>query len=194
MSATSTPRYLTGYPGSIASAWQQAGRSGRSGERSLSVLVAQDNPLDQYLMRHPESFFGKSHETARISPANPYIMKPHLLCAAYESPLTMNDTEFFGPELLWYADELIEDDYVHVRYGRWHLVPEMTYPAERVNMRTASGAFYTLVDADTGADLGDGLRVFRVHAAPPRRDLPAPGRVLPCHRTRHGVSHRLRFQ
>ena len=144
---------LTGYPGSIASAWQQAGRSGRSGERSLSVLVAQDNPLDQYLMRHPESFFGKSHETARISPANPYILKPHLLCAAYESPLTMNDTEFFGPELLWYADELIEDDYVHVRHGRWHLVPEMTYPAERVNMRTASGAFYTLVDADTGAVL-----------------------------------------
>ena len=144
---------LTGYPGSIASAWQQAGRSGRSGERSLSVLVAQDNPLDQYLMRHPESFFGKSHETARISPANPYILKPHLLCAAYESPLTMNDTEFFGPELLWYADELIEDDYVHVRHGRWHLVPEMTYPAERVNMRTASGAFYTLVDADSGAIL-----------------------------------------
>ena len=144
---------LTGYPGSIASAWQQAGRSGRSGERSLSVLVAQDNPLDQYLMRHPESFFGRSHETARISPANPYIMKPHLLCAAYEAPLTMNDTEFFGPELLWYADELIEDDYVHVRHGRWHLVPEMTYPAERVNMRTASGAFYTLVDADTGAIL-----------------------------------------
>ena len=62
---------LTGYPGSIASAWQQAGRSGRSGERSLSVLVAQDNPLDQYLMRHPESFFGKSHETARISPSQP---------------------------------------------------------------------------------------------------------------------------
>ena len=104
-------------------------------------------------MRHPDSFFGRSHETARISPANPYIMKPHLLCAAYEAPLTMNDTEFFGPELLWYADELIEDDYIHVRHGRWHLVPEMTYPAERVNMRTASGAFYTLVDADTGAIL-----------------------------------------
>ena len=83
---------LTGYPGTIASAWQQAGRSGRSGERSFSALVAQDNPLDQYLMRHPEYFFGKSHESARISPGNPYILKPHLLCAAYEAPLEMADT------------------------------------------------------------------------------------------------------
>ncbi len=144
---------LTGYPGTIASAWQQAGRSGRSGERSFSALVAQDNPLDQYLMRHPEYFFGKSHESARISPGNPYILKPHLLCAAYEAPLEMADTEFFGPELLWYADELIEDEYLHARHGRWHLLPEVTYPAERVSIRSASGAPYTLVDDETGAVL-----------------------------------------
>ncbi|MDP7533613.1 MAG: DEAD/DEAH box helicase, partial [SAR202 cluster bacterium] len=118
---------ITGYPGSIASAWQQAGRSGRRGERSLSVLVANDNPLDQYLMRHPESFFGKSHESARISPTNPYILKPHLLCAAYESPLTMEDTEFFGPDLLWYADELQDDKFLHTRSERWHLQPEVSY-------------------------------------------------------------------
>ena len=144
---------ITGYPGSIASAWQQAGRSGRGGERSLSVLVANNDPLDQYLMRHPESFFGKSHESARISPGNPYILKPHLICAAYEAPLTMNDTEFFGHELLWYADELVEDGYLHVRHGRWHLLPDTSYPAERVNIRSASGAFYTLVDSDSGAIL-----------------------------------------
>ncbi len=144
---------LTGYPGSIASAWQQAGRSGRRGERSLSVLVAQDNPLDQYLMRHPESFFGKTHESARIALANQYILKPHLICAAYEAPLTMSDTEFFGPDLLWYADELVEDEYLHVRNERWHLLPEVSYPAERVNLRSASGEFYTLVDSDTGAIL-----------------------------------------
>ena len=116
-------------------------------------MVANNNPLDQYLMRHPESFFGKSHESARISPANPYVMKPHLICAAYEAPLTMNDTEFFGHEMLWYADELIEDEYLHVRHGRWHLLPEVTYPAERVNIRSASGAFYTLVESETGAIL-----------------------------------------
>ena len=144
---------LTGYPGSIASAWQQAGRSGRRGERSLSVLVARDDPLDQYLMRHPETFFGKTHESARTSPANPYILKPHLLCAAYEAPLTMQDTEFFGPDLLWYADELVEQGFLHTRQGRWHLVPEQRYPAQDVNIRSASSRFYTLVEKDSGVIL-----------------------------------------
>ncbi len=144
---------ITGYPGSIASAWQQAGRSGRRGERSFSVLVGRDDPLDQYLMRHPEAFFGKSHESARISPGNPYILKPHLICAAYEAPLTMDDTEFFGPELLYHVGELVEDEYLHVSRARWHLLPSVSYPAQRVNLRSASGAFYTLVDDETGAIL-----------------------------------------
>jgi DEAD/DEAH box helicase domain-containing protein len=141
---------LTGYPGSISSTWQQAGRSGRRGERSLSVLVALDNPLDQYLMRHPETFFRKRQESARISPSNPYILKPHLLCAAYEAPLTMDDTEFFGPDLLWYADELEREDLVHTRSGRWHLQPELLYPAQDVNIRSTSARFYTLVDNESG--------------------------------------------
>ena len=144
---------LTGYPGSIASTWQQAGRSGRSGERSLSVLVALDNPLDQYLMRHPEAFFGRRHESARISPANPYILKPHLLCAAYEAPLTMEDTEFFGPDLLWDADELVNDGLLHTRTGRWHLDTQIAYPAQDVNIRSTSAHFYTLVERDSGAIL-----------------------------------------
>ena len=144
---------LNGYPGSIASTWQQAGRSGRRGERSLSVLVALDNPLDQYLMRHPDAFFGKSHETARMSPGNPYVLKPHLLCAAYEMPLTMQDTEFFGPELLWHADELVEDDLLHTRWGRWHLQPDVAYPAQEVNIRSTSSNFYTLVERESGVIL-----------------------------------------
>ena len=144
---------LTGYPGSIASTWQQAGRSGRRGERSLSVLVALDNPLDQYLMRHPQTFFGNSHENARISPNNPYILKPHLLCAAYEAPLVMNDTEFFGPDMLWYADDLVNDKFLHVRSGRWHLEPETTYPAQDVNIRSTSAHFYTLVEEESGVIL-----------------------------------------
>ena len=144
---------LTGYPGSLASTWQQAGRSGRRGERSLSVLVALDNPLDQYFMRHPEMLFGKPHEAARISPANPYVLKPHLLCAAYEAPLTMADTEFFGPDLLWYADELINDDLLHTRSNRWHLQPDVAYPAQDVNIRSTSSRSYTLVEGESGVVL-----------------------------------------
>ncbi|HLB11510.1 MAG TPA: DEAD/DEAH box helicase, partial [Dehalococcoidia bacterium] len=72
---------LTGYPGSIASTWQQAGRSGRSASTSsVSILIGLDNPLDQYLMRHPEAFFGKSPERALVNPGNPYILAEHLLC------------------------------------------------------------------------------------------------------------------
>ncbi len=144
---------MNGYPGSIASTWQQAGRSGRRGERSLSVLIALENPLDQYLMRHPESFFGKSHESARISPNNPYVLKPHLLCAAYEAPLVMDDTEFFGPDLLWYADELENEGFLHTRSDRWHLEPDVDYPAQSVNIRSTSAHFYTLVEEDSGVIL-----------------------------------------
>ena len=144
---------LTGYPGSIASTRQQAGRSGRGGERSLSMLIALDNPLDQYLMRHPEHLFGVPHESARISPANPYILRPHLLCAAYEAPLTMEDTEFFGPDLLWYAGELVDNGLLHAKGARWHLEPKVTYPAQDINIRSTSPHFYTMVERDSGAIL-----------------------------------------
>jgi DEAD/DEAH box helicase domain-containing protein len=79
---------LVGFPGTIASLWQQAGRAGRGTRRSLSVLIAQNNPLDQYFMRHPRDLFGRSHEHALIDPANPYILEQHLPCAAHESPLS----------------------------------------------------------------------------------------------------------
>ncbi|MCH7652758.1 MAG: DEAD/DEAH box helicase [Chloroflexi bacterium] len=144
---------LAGYPGTIASTWQQAGRSGRRGERSLSVLVASDNPLDQYLMRHPEYFFGNPHESARISPCNPYILKPQLLCAAYEAPLVMDDVQLFGPDLLYYAEELQSDGFLHVKDQRWHLEPEVDYPAKDVNIRSTSANFYTLVEKDSGVIL-----------------------------------------
>ena len=144
---------LSGYPGSVASTWQQAGRSGRGGERSLSILIALDNPLDQYLMRHPETFFGRSHESARINPANPYVLKPQLLCAAYEAPLTGMDAELFDAEIAAPAEELVDDGLLHEERGRWHLEPDVTYPAQDVNIRSASAGFYTLVEKESGAVL-----------------------------------------
>jgi len=144
---------LSGYPGSIASTWQQAGRSGRRGARAISILIALDNPLDQYLMRHPESFFGKPHESARISPNNAHILKPQLLCAAYEAPLTASDDNFFDTDISEHIEALVNDGLLHNRNGRWHLKPEVTYPAQDVNIRSSSNSFYTLVENESGAIL-----------------------------------------
>ena len=144
---------LTGYPGSVASTWQQAGRSGRSGERSLSVLVAQDNPLDQYLVRHPEALFGKPHESARISPTNPYILGPQLLCAAYEAPLAPEDADLFGTDLSAETRDLADSGFLRAREGRWYLEPDVSYPAQQVNIRSTSAGFYTLVEKESGVVL-----------------------------------------
>src|SRR5207244_9119220 len=77
---------LAGYPGTRASMWQQAGRAGRRAESSLAVLVAQDDPLDQYLVQHPTDLFEKPPEAAVVDPTNPYVVEPHLACAAREQP------------------------------------------------------------------------------------------------------------
>lgn len=79
---------LVGYPGTIASLWQQAGRAGRGTRHALTALIALDDPLNQYFMRHPHDLFGRPHEHALIDPANPYILEMHLPCAAHEFPLS----------------------------------------------------------------------------------------------------------
>ncbi len=142
---------LNGYPGTIASALQQAGRSGRRGERSLSIMVASDNPLDQYFVRHPEAFFGKPQENALISPANPYILKPHLLCAAFESPITPRDEALFGEEMWPLLKELELRDQVQERNHRWFPSTGVTYPAEGTSIRSTSDALYQIVDEKNGA-------------------------------------------
>src|SRR6185503_15114172 len=82
---------LVGYPGTRASMWQQAGRAGRRSEGSIAVLVAQDEPLDQYLVTHPSDLFDKPPEAAVIDPTNPFVLEPHLRCAARELPLRDED-------------------------------------------------------------------------------------------------------
>ena len=141
---------LTGYPGSIASTWQQAGRSGRSRDSSLSILIGLDNPLDQYLMRHPEFFFGQSHENALIDPDNPRILKPHLLCAAWELPLTEAEVKPRGEKWTHALAELEEEHLMRKHRGRWHPSPTVVYPAQDINIRSTSSQNYALVEESCG--------------------------------------------
>jgi len=90
---------LNGFPGTIASMWQQAGRAGRDGQESVAVLVAGDDQLDQWLMAHPSQVFERSPEPAVINPANDFILDPHVACAAHELPLSSTDEEYW-PGLL----------------------------------------------------------------------------------------------
>jgi DEAD/DEAH box helicase domain-containing protein len=157
---------LSGYPGSIASTWQQAGRSGRGKEDSLSFLIGLDNPLDQYFMRHPEVFFGKSYEHALIDPNNQYILKPHLLCASWELPLTDGDRRFFAGDLERAMAELEGEGFLRHRGHRWYPAPSVTYPAQDINIRTTSAESYSLVDVSTGRLLEtveSAIALFQIH-------------------------------
>jgi DEAD/DEAH box helicase domain-containing protein len=157
---------LTGYPGSIASAWQQAGRSGRSTYSSLSFLIAQEDPLDQYLMRNPDFFFNKNFDNAIINPGNPYILKPHLLCAAWEKPLDNEDLKFFGANTGTMLTELEKEGRLRKRYERWHPAPSISYPAQDINIRATSGQNYAVIDGREGCLLEtveDSVAFFQVH-------------------------------
>jgi len=138
---------LTGYPGSIASTWQQAGRSGRRTGESLSFLIGLDNPLDQYFMRHPQFLFHRNFENALTDPNNPYILKSHILCAAWELPLTEADERFWGESFAKAREELEEEGMLKARDGKWYLMPTIAYPAEGVNIRSTSSLYYTILDA-----------------------------------------------
>lgn len=141
---------LCGYPGTIASTWQQAGRSGRKREPSLSFLIGSDNPLDQYIVRHPDFFFHKNFEHALTDPGNPHILKSHLLCAALELPLTDADEKFLGHNFTRIREELETQGMLRKRGDKWFLAPAIAYPAEGVNLRSSSSQYYTVVDISQG--------------------------------------------
>ena len=141
---------LTGYPGSIAATWQQAGRSGRRGDTSMSFLIGLDNPLDQYFMRHPEAFFGGHVESALTDPGNPYVLKSHLACAAWELPLAEAESAHFGEGVSEVLGELEDAGVLRSRDGTWYAAPSERYPAEGVNIRSTSSVCYTVVDVSEG--------------------------------------------
>lgn len=144
---------LTGYPGSIASAWQQAGRSGRRRDKSITFMVAQNNPLDQYLMNNPDFFFGKAYENALINWENANILHPHLLCAAWEKPLDRSDLQYFEDVLDMALSELEEEGRLRRSGERWHIAPQLSHPVREVSMRSASNLNYQVLDASRGYEI-----------------------------------------
>lgn len=143
---------LAGWPGTRASFWQRAGRAGRSGGDSLAVLVASDDPLDHYLVHHPEAIFEAPVEGGVLDPANPFVLAPHLAAAAAELPLTEADADLFGPSMVALADVLVQRGALRRRPSGWFWTrPER--PSDLVSLR-GIGDTVRIVEAATGRVLG----------------------------------------
>jgi DEAD/DEAH box helicase domain-containing protein len=135
---------MTGYPGNIASVWQQAGRAGRRHGESLVILVASSNPLDQYIIQHPEYFFKKSPETARINPDNLIILVDHIKCAAFELPFK-KDEPFGGLNTEEILEYLAEERVLFQNGEKWYWMND-SFPAHNISLRSASQENVIIID------------------------------------------------
>jgi DEAD/DEAH box helicase domain-containing protein len=152
---------LAGYPGTIASTWQRAGRAGRRSGTSCAVLVASSAPLDQFIVRHPEYFFSRTPEHAYIQPDNLEILLNHLKCAAFELPIA-EDESFGAPgasgapgtsgtlDLPQLCAHLEQAGYLHRSGGHWHWTQE-AYPADTVSLRSVSSDNFIIIDESAEA-------------------------------------------
>jgi DEAD/DEAH box helicase domain-containing protein len=140
---------IVGYPGSIASTWQQAGRAGRGEEDSLVFFLPHNSPLDQYLVRHPEYFFGRSPENAIIDPSNPHVLLGQMRAAAFELPLGVKEVEAMGEYAPAIADLLEDEMDLNFVKGRWYWRGH-GYPSANVNLRNISSNIYTIIDESAG--------------------------------------------
>lgn len=144
---------LAGWPGTRASMWQQAGRAGRAGQEALAVLVARDDPLDTYLVHHPEALFGQPVEAAVLDPDNPYILEPHLCAAASEIPLDEPDVELFGQTARELLPGLVERGLLRSRPTGWYWT-RRDRASDLADIRGGGGPPVHLVESSTGRLLG----------------------------------------
>jgi len=135
---------MNGYPGTIASAWQQAGRAGRRHGESVVIMVASSSPLDQYVIQNPDYFFNRSPETALINPDNLIILIDHLKCAAYELPLKKGDT-FGAAEMEEILEYLTEERILHQNGEKWYWMND-AFPAHNISLRSASQENVVIID------------------------------------------------
>jgi DEAD/DEAH box helicase domain-containing protein len=141
---------MAGYAGSIASTWQRAGRAGRRSGSSCAVFVASSAPLDQFIVQHPDYFFGTSPEHAYVEPDNLEILVNHLKCAAFELPLSP-DERFGNIELPLLCERLAEAGFLHRSGGNWHWV-QQAYPADTISLRSVTSDNFVIID--TSGDEG----------------------------------------
>ncbi len=144
---------IAGWPGTRASLWQQAGRAGRAGQDALAVLIARDDPLDTYIVHHPEAVFGQPVEAIVLDPDNPYVLAPHLCAAAAEIPLTEDDLEIFGPAARDALDDLVSRGLLRRRPTGWFWTSR-DHAADLADIRGSGGAPVQVVEASTGRLLG----------------------------------------
>ncbi|TDE37283.1 DEAD/DEAH box helicase [Actinomadura sp. 6K520] len=144
---------VCGWPGTRASLWQQAGRAGRSGQAALSILVARDDPLDTFLVHHPEAIFGRPVEATVLDPDNPYVLEPHLCAAASEMPLTEDDLPLFGPSTVDLLPDLVRRGFLRRRPAGWYWT-RRDRAAGLADIRGAGGDPIQVVELGTGRLLG----------------------------------------
>jgi DEAD/DEAH box helicase domain-containing protein len=142
---------MTGYPGTIASSWQQAGRAGRRHDESLVIMVASSSPLDQYVIQNPDYFFNKSPETARINPDNLIILVDHIKCAAYELPFNVGERfgTFETEEVLEYLEE---ERVLHQNGDKFYWMND-SFPAHNISLRSASQENVVIIDQSDVANV-----------------------------------------
>jgi DEAD/DEAH box helicase domain-containing protein len=157
---------LAGWPGTTASFWQRLGRAGRAGGPAAGVLVAQEDPLDHYLVTHPDALLTRPPEDAIVDPANPYLLAPHLRCACQEVPLGTDEAvERFGATAPGLLAKDVADGRLRLRKDRHHWISRERASAA-VDLRGTGGATIRIVDVGTGALIGDvdeGRALRQVH-------------------------------
>ena len=144
---------VAGWPGTRASFTQRIGRAGRGGQDALAVLIADDNPLDTYLVHHPEAIFEQDVEATVFDPTNPYVLSPQLCAAAQEAPIRAEELSRFGPHTAALLDRLVQQGYLRRRADGWywtHAEPA----ADLVDIRGTGGGPYQLIDGQEGTLVG----------------------------------------
>lgn len=144
---------VTGYPGTRAAFWQQVGRAGRDGGGALGILVARDDPLDTYLVHHPDALLGRPVEGTVFDTDNPYVLAPHLCAAAQELPITTADCALFGPRTREVLADLVARGLLRRRPAGWFWT-DRSRAAELADIRSAGGQQVQLIEAATGRVVG----------------------------------------